>query len=124
MPSAGRTSMPTTLPVMPWIFQVLVTFLALVSTIEIVLSPESAATWAACAAGGAEQKGRRGGQDGPKLHVTLPWVRCRPIATTAGYGAGGRDGCAGADKIIVRPLHPIGGTRGIPHDIGPYQDFS
>ena len=44
--------MPTTLPLTPWIFQVLVTFLALVSTMEMVLSPESAATSAACAAAG------------------------------------------------------------------------
>ena len=50
MPSAGRTSMPATLPAMPWIFQVLVTDLLPVSTIEMVLSPESAATSAAGAA--------------------------------------------------------------------------
>ena len=49
MPSAGRTSMPSTLPLTPWIFQVLVTDLLLVLTIEMVLSPESAATSAACA---------------------------------------------------------------------------
>src|SRR5258706_16216087 len=50
MLSAGRTSMPRTLPAMPWIFQVFTTFFTLVSTIEIVLSPQSAATCAACAA--------------------------------------------------------------------------
>ena len=47
MPSAGRTSMPTTLPATPSIFQVLVTAFLLVSTIEMVLSPDSAATSAA-----------------------------------------------------------------------------
>src|SRR3954451_652057 len=48
VPSAGRTSMPSTLPLTPWIFQVLVTDLLLVLTIEMVLSPDSAATSAAC----------------------------------------------------------------------------
>src|SRR4051794_17883126 len=50
MLSAGRTSKPSTLPGMPEIFQVLTTAFLLVSTIETVLSPESAATSAACAA--------------------------------------------------------------------------
>src|SRR3954451_24070004 len=50
MPSVGRTSKPRTLPGMPEIFQVLTTAFLLVSTIETVLSPESAATSAACAA--------------------------------------------------------------------------
>ena len=40
MPSAGRTSMPSTLPLTPSIFQVLVTAFLLVSTIEMVLSPD------------------------------------------------------------------------------------
>src|SRR5882672_11486594 len=49
MPSDGRTSMPRIFPLTPWIFQVLVTDLLLVLTIEMVLSPVSAATSAACA---------------------------------------------------------------------------
>ena len=50
MPSAGRTSMPSTLPAMPVMFQVFTTFFWLVSTIAMVLSPVSAATSAAEAA--------------------------------------------------------------------------
>ena len=85
MPSAGRTSMPSTLPVTPWIFQVLVTDLLLVLTIEMVLSPESAATSAACADDRADDDGRRRGQNGSELHCTLPWF-ASPIATKGGTG--------------------------------------
>src|SRR5215204_4995426 len=50
MLSAGRTSMPSTLPATPSIFQVLVTVFLAVSTIDTVLSPVRAATSAACTA--------------------------------------------------------------------------
>ena len=50
MPSAGRTSMPRTLPPIPVIVTVFVTFFAAVSTCASVASPTSAATVSARAA--------------------------------------------------------------------------
>src|SRR5262245_30969101 len=71
MPSAGRTSMPATLPLMPWIFQDFTTFLAPVSTIEIVLSPDSAATCAACADAALSRSAADAARNVPTFMATL-----------------------------------------------------
>src|SRR5215217_7213155 len=59
MPSAGRTSMPTSLPVAPESFIVLVTVFAEISTIAMASSPTRAATLWACAAPASAVEARR-----------------------------------------------------------------
>ena len=96
MPSAGRTSMPSTLPATPSIFQVLVIAFLPVSTMAMVLSPVSAATSAAC----ADTEPMMAAADAARMVLncidTLPWIRKSPDCDMGDTGqtprldAGGR----------------------------------
>src|SRR6266550_8561475 len=98
MPSAGRTSMPSTLPLTPWIFQVLVTDLLLVLTIEMVLSPDNAATSAACAAAAPMMTAADAARMDRNCIVHSPLVSQSPDATE-GVRSGVAGGCGSAAKI-------------------------
>src|SRR3954463_8810728 len=121
MPSAGRTSMPSTLPLTPWIFQVLVTDLLLVLTIEMVLSPDSAATSAAC----AEIAPMMTAADTARMAlncIALSLGSQSPDATE-GVRTGRLGGCGRAAKINVIRLHPFGAGHGTPMTLAAFRPF-
>ena len=84
MPSAGRTSMPSTLPATPVMFQVFTTFFWLVSTIEMVLSPDKRGDLGGLRGGGGDDDGRRRGQNGLDGHGKLPWFAVARLRLQAG----------------------------------------
>src|SRR5258708_27049605 len=97
MPSDGRMSKPSTLPSMPEIFQVLITAFLLVSTIETVLSPESAATsaaWAAVAPIRRTAEAVRTAQNVMALSLGIAVADC----DHSGYGRGSKTDAEGAIK--------------------------
>src|SRR5262245_12270796 len=124
MPSAGRTSMPATLPFTPWMSQVFTTFFAPVSTIAIVLSPVSAATCAACA---ATEEIRRAA-DAARMErsfITLSLGSLSPVCDHVRGTAGEPEVDArAADNKNVSHLHPNRHMDGTPCMIGQNQHFS
>ena len=107
MPSAGRTSMPSTLPAMPVMFQVFTTFFWLVSTIAMVLSPVSAATSAAEAADAVMMSAVEAARMDLMVMAELP-VRCRPNATTRGVRTGPSwADAAGRSTKCEEAVHPF-----------------
>src|SRR5687767_1638854 len=100
MLSAGRTSMPSTLPATPSIFQVLVTAFLLVSTIDTVLSPVSAATSAACTAEGPSRTAANtAGMVWSFMAVSLGIPSLN--GDHSGYGRASRMDAGGGRKRIV-----------------------
>ena len=97
----GRTSMPSTLPSMPVMFQVFTTFFWLVSTIEMVLSPHSAATSAACAADAVMRSAAEAASMDLMVIANLPVFAVARLRRRAGYGAERPSGCSAAGQEIV-----------------------
>src|SRR6185436_20207926 len=106
MLSDGRTSMPATLPLRPWIGQVFTTFLALVSTTAMVLSPTRAATCADCAATVLSRMAAEAARMALKCMALSLWFAVARMRPRAGYGGGAGLDAERAIKIIVSRLHP------------------
>src|SRR5689334_24370715 len=97
--------MPSTRPLTPWIFQVFMIDLVLVLTIEMVLSPESAATSAACAATALKTTAADAANN-VRNFIALSLCYVARLRRREGYGADAPAGCGRADNKYVRRLHP------------------
>src|SRR6266542_2729264 len=86
MPSAGRTSMPTSAPEMPVTLTDPVAFFCAVSTVAMVSPPIRAATCAALAAADDSNSAAEAAKIERKFIVKLPVFHDPPGTNTAGTG--------------------------------------
>src|SRR3954470_435521 len=111
--------MPSTLPLTPWIFQVLVTDLLLVLTIEMVLSPDSAATSAAC----AETAPMMTAADTARMVRNCIALSLGRPMRLKGIRTRLAGGCRMAAEINVIRLHPFGAGDGTPMTLAAFRPF-
>src|SRR5688572_134081 len=110
MPSAGRTSMPTSAPEMPVTLTEPVAFFCAVSTIAIVSPPIRAATCAALAAAGDSNSAAEAAKIERKFIVKLP-VFLDPLGTNTA-GTGGAAKRMQHTENNLRHMHPNAASQG------------